>query len=186
MNIDFCTPHAETLADLMALAKKHNCVIRFGFYSNFEREVDRDILQHHNLTDELVEELYEKMEISDSASTFDKVWFELYDNSEKTSNTMAYLCSDTYFVVKKDGEFDFRLEDEEPSEQLVAWLEEHDEMYDYDAYTISLHHNPTVIYGFGNKGRIEDYRCYRSGMALKFFGDLVCDYLNEPRIQRCY
>lgn len=25
---------------------------------------------------------------------------------------------------------------------------------------------------------------YRSGMALKYFGDYVCDYLGEPRIER--
>lgn len=27
---------------------------------------------------------------------------------------------------------------------------------------------------------------YREGMALKFFGDLVCDYLGEERIVRTY
>ena len=38
--------------------------------------------------------------------------------------------------------------------------------------------------GFGNDECVEDFRCYRNGMALKFFGDLVCDYLGEPRIDR--
>lgn len=42
------------------------------------------------------------------------------------------------------------------------------------------------IYGFGNDNRIKDFRCYRPGMALKYFGDLVCDYLGEERICRVY
>lgn len=186
MNVDFCTPHMETLADLMEIAKKHNCKISFGFLSSSEQEIDEDIIKKHGFTDELFEEMKDKMEIQDSASSFDKLWFELYDENTKSYNTMVYIESSTYFRVKRIGEFDFRFDDETPSDELIAVLEEHDELWDTDEYTINEHHNPTIIRGFGNKERVEDYRVYRSGMALKFFGDLVCDYLNEPRIKRCY
>ena len=41
----------------------------------------------------------------------------------------------------------------------------------------------TVIKGFNG---LEHPNVYRAGMALKFFGDLVCDYLKEERIVRSY
>ena len=41
----------------------------------------------------------------------------------------------------------------------------------------------TTIKGFDG---LEHPSVYREGMALKFFGDLVCDYLGEERIVRVY
>ena len=186
MNIDFCTSHMETLADLIKLAEKHNCKIHFGFSTSSEREIDEDIINRIGLKDGLFEEMKDKMEIHDSASSFDRVWFELYDKTADSYSSMAYIESSTYFTVEKLSEWDFRFEEDTPSEELIVWLEEHDELWDLDKYTIHESHNPTIIHGFGNKERVEDFRVYRSGMALKFFGDLVCDYLNEPRIARCY
>jgi len=51
---------------------------------------------------------------------------------------------------------------------------------------IDFSDSPTIINGFGNETKVVDYRVYREGMALKFFGDLVCDYLEEPRIVESY
>jgi hypothetical protein len=176
----------ETLADLMQIAEKHNCKICFGVLTSTEQKIDEDIIKQHGFTDELFEEMKDKMEIHDSASSFDKVWFELFDKSANSYSTMAYIESSTYFTVDKTSEWDFRYGEDEPSDDLIAWLDENDELWDMDRYTIHQQHNPTIIHGFGNKERVEDFRVYRSGMALKFFGDLVCDYLNEPRIKRCY
>ena len=186
MNVEFYSSHIDTLADLIKLAEKHNCSIHFGFDTSYERELDEDIVKMHGLTDALLQELYEKMTISDSASTFSKIWFELYDDNNKSYNTMAYIESSTYFLVEKLGDFYFRFEEDEPSDELIAWLDEHDEMWGTEHYTINESHNPTIIYGFENKERIKDYRCYRSGMALAYFSDLVCDYFKEPRINRVY
>lgn len=186
MNIDFYASHTDTLADLIKIAEKHDCKITFGFFSSTERTIDEDILERSGLAGDLVEEMNVKMTISDASSSFDKVWFELFDKNTKTHNTMAYIESSTYFSVEKDGEFVFRCDEDKPSESLIEWLEEHDEFYRADEYIVHESYNPTIIHGFGNKERVEDYRVYRSGMALKFFGDLVCDYLNEPRINRVY
>lgn len=187
MNVDFGQSHMETLADLMKLAEKHNCRIRFGFYTNSEQEIDEDIVKSIGLTDELMEELRDKMTIKYSASHFDKIWFELYDMRFENYNTMAYIESGTYFAVDRLDEDEFYFDEEDkPSEELIEWLEERDEMWGMDEYTINESNNPTIIHGFGNKERIEDYRCYRSGMALAYFSDLVCDYLKEPRIHRVY
>lgn len=185
MNVEFYSSHIDTLADLIKLAEKHNCRINFGTYTSTEREIDEDILKKHKITDELLEEMKIKMTINNSLSSFDKVWFELYDKNTNTYNTMTYIESSTYFIVEKLREFEFRFEEDEPSEQLIEWLEENDENWDYEAYTLHLQNNPTIICGFGNN-RVEDYRVYRSGMALAFFSDLVCDYLKEPRINRVY
>lgn len=186
MNISFCKAHMETLAYLMKLAEKHDCRIHFGFDTNYDRELDKDIAERHGLTDALHQEMDEKMNISDSASTFSKIWFELYDMTTESYSSMAYIESSTYFLVEKLGEYDFRSEEDQPSEELITWLEEHDKMWGYEHYTINESHNPTIIHGFGNEKPIEDYRCYRSGMALAYFSDLVCDYLKEPRIHRVY
>lgn len=184
MNIDFGGNHMDTLADLMRLAEKHNCCIRFGFDASSEREIDKDILEKCGLTDALFQELEDQMTISDCQSTFSKVWFELYDKTANTTNTLTYIQSSTYFSVEKISELEFRYE--YPSDELVGWLEGNDADWDADNYIIHKAHNPTIIHGFGNEKRVEDFRVYRSGMALKYFSDLVCDYLGEPRIDRVY
>ena len=184
MNIDFGGSHMDTLADLMRLAEKHNCCVRFGFDASSEREIDEDILKKYGLTDALFQELEDQMTISDCQSTFSKVWFELYDKTANTNNTLTYIQSSTYFLVEKISELEFRYE--YPSNELVEWLEGNDADWDAGNYIINKAYNPTIIYGFGNKERVEDFRVYRSGMALKYFGDLVCDYLGETRINRVY
>jgi hypothetical protein len=184
MNIEFYSNHMDTFAVLMRLAEKHNCCIRFGFDASSEREIDEDILEKYGFTDALLQEMNDQMIIRDSQSTFSKVWFELYDKTRNTTNTMTYIQSSTYFSVEKISELEFRYE--YPSNELVEWLEENDADWDADNYIINKAHNPTIIYGFGNKNRVEDFRVYRSGMALKYFSDLVCDYLGEPRIDRVY
>lgn len=181
MNVSFGTSHMETLADLMQLAAKHNCKITFGCYSSHEADMDEDILKRHKFTEEDIAFIRDNMNIGTLDSTFDKIWFELYDKNTNTHNTMAYIESSTYLSVSQD-EFPY----EYPSDDLTEKLEEHDEMLESGVYTLHLSHNPTIIFGFGNTEKIEDYRVYREGMALKFFGDLVCDYLKEPRICRCY
>lgn len=184
MNIDFYSSHMDTLADLMRLAEKHNCCIRFGFDASSEREIDKDILKKCGLADALFQELEEQMTISDCQSNFGKVWFELYDKTANTINILTYIQSSTYFSVEKISELEFRYE--YPSNELVEWLEENDECLEADNYIIHQAYNPTIIHGFGNEKRVEDFRVYRSGMALKYFSDLVCDYLGEPRINRVY
>lgn len=186
MNIDFCNSHMETLADLMKIAEKHNCAITFGITSHSDRDIDEDVLKKNGFTSELLEELKCKMTVKDSVSSYDNAWFQLYEKNTKTYHTMAYIENSAYVIVEKLDELEFRFDDEEPSDELIATLEKLDEMLEIGVYTINEHYNPTIIHGFGNKEKVEDYRVYRPGMALKFFGDLVCDYLKEPRIKRCY
>lgn len=184
MNIEFYNSHMETLADLIKIAEKHNCAISFGFSDSSDRDIDEDILKKNGFTAELLEELKDKMTVSCAESTFDKAWFQLYEKNTKTYHTMAYIERDTYAIVEKTD--DFRFDEDDPSDELITKLEALDQLMESGAYTIHESYNPTIIHGFGNKEKVEDFRVYRPGMVLKFFGDLVCDYLNEPRINRCY
>lgn len=183
MNIEFYSSHVETLADLIKIAEKHNCTITFGVMPSHERDIDESILMRTGFTKELITELNEKLIIENADSSADKVWFELYNKNDKTRHSMVYIETSTYFIARRQ---EIEFDDEVPSDELIAKLEEHDQMMEIEAYTIHEYYNPTIIHGFGNKERVDDFRVYRSGMALKFFGDLVCDYLNEPRINRVY
>ena len=118
--------------------------------------------------------------ILDIKSFNDSFWFELYDKEKDKSHTMSYCECDCGFKIETD--FDY-----EENELLENFIDEHRSEYcDCGENLFRFENAPTIIYGFGYDGRHIDGRCYREGMALKFFGDLVCDYLNEPRIERVY
>ena len=186
MNVEFYSSHVETLVDLIKIAQKHDSVITFGSSSTHDREIDEDILLKAGFSKENLDELKEKMTIKESASLFDRCWFQLYEKKKKQYHTMVYIESETYLLVEKAGTAFYCDVELEASEELLAKLEEHDELLDLSFYTIIERYNPTIITGFDNEKRVEDFRVYRSGMALKFFGDLVCDYFGEERIQRVY
>lgn len=180
MNIEFYQSHMETLAELQKLAENHNCVITFGFSSNFDREIDKDILKKRGFSDKVLAEMNE-LTFEDTVTLFDKFWFNLFNKNDESQHSMVYIESNTYFYYSADKN-DYT----ELSEELIKAFEEYDITGRIDEYTVNVCYNPTIIRGFGNEKKVEDYRVYRSGMALKFFGDLVCDYLNEPRIKRVY
>lgn len=183
MNVEFNSNHMATLIDLYNLAQKHNCVINFGTDSSFERELDYDILEKSGFSKSVIEELQnldDDEDITDKHTLVDKIWFELYNKTDETYHSMAYIENTTFFSTSLDT---YRISDE-----LFETLCNHDIHGGIDSgeYFINEVYCPTVIYGFGNKEKVQDFRCYRNGMALKFFVDLVCEYLNEPYIKRNY
>ena len=92
---------------------------------------------------------------------------------------MSYVQENLYFDIK-DICFS------EISDKFSEFLfEDCTENY-CDNFYASFNNAPTIIRGFGNENKIVDGRVYRSGMAVKYFGDLVCDYFGEPRIERTY
>lgn len=182
MDVSFYSPHMETLSDLMELAKKHDCKISFGFSSSNDREMDEELLAMIGLSEEMLSEMKDKMTISFSESVFDKLWFELSDNRDHTYHTLAYIERSTTIEVECASGFSFY----SVSEQLFDCLRENDVSCNGDTYFISKRYNPTVICGFGYDKMVEDFRVYRSGMALHYFANLVCDYLHEPKIDRVY
>lgn len=188
MNTIFSSTHLETLVDLQALAKKHDCTISFGCRSDTDEQVDNEVLRENGATKEIIEKISNGWEydisINNIQSTNEQIWFQLYDpNGEKHYNVMTYNNNRTYFEV----EFDYNFE-EENNRDLIDWLEEHsvDWNDDRDKYIICLDGAPTIINGFGYEEEHKDYRVYREGMALHYFTELVCNYLNEPIIKRTY
>lgn len=189
MNVTFSSTHLETLVDLQALAKKHNCKISFGCYSNTSKEeINNDILRENGASEEIINKLLNGWEhnisVNNIENTDEHIWFQLYDpEGKKKYNVMTYYENRTYFEVEFDYDFD-----EDGNQDLVNWLEKHNAEWNYDSdkYIICLNTAPTIITGFGYEEEHKDYRVYREGMALHYFTELVCDYLKEPIIKRTY
>lgn len=188
MNTTFSSAHLETLVDLQALAKKHNCKISFGCHSDTDEQVNNEVLRENGAIEEIIEKISNGWEynisINNIQSTNEQIWFQLYDpNGEKHYNVMTYNENHTYFEVEFDYDFE-----EENNKDLVEWLEEHNVDWndDRDKYIICLNGGSTIINGFGYEEEHKDYRVYREGMALHYFTELVCDYLKEPMIKRTY
>ena len=186
MNIYIGTEHLKTLEDLRKIAEKHDCAIRFGYNDDVSREIEGSFLDRVGINRKTIDALCSPhcFSVKNALYTCRKYWFELYENKTDKSNTMTYIDEDIYFEVDDIFRFDEMYQDE--CDTINEFIEEHAEIYGDCGNSFAFSDNPTLIYGFGNKKRISDYRCYREGMALKYFSDLVCDYLGEKRIERVY
>lgn len=174
MNLFLGEEHLKTLKELVVLAEKHGGHISMGFNNSFDDEIDWKILENEGIGGKIIGELKteENCIIINAESGVSEIWFAFYDKNHKC-NSMSYYENWTKFECEEIGW--------DVPEKFSEWLSEN-EQGNFFYYSDS----PTIISGFGNKERIEDYRVYRSGMAVKFFGDLVCDYLGEERVVRTY
>ena len=179
MDTYFNCNHMETLVDLHNIAKKHNSRINFGTRSDSNCDIDevRDYLKDDiNIAEMLINE--NGVDILDVHSTSSALWFELIELSENKYSSLVYTVNNMSFKAIIDEP------DYDVNENLVQWLD--DNVYECMGNFYSFFSAPTTIRGFGFKDKISDGRVYRADMALKYFGDLVCDYFNEPRINRVY
>ena len=180
MYIDFYDQHCQTLCELIQMAKKHQCNIKFGFRSDSRAEIDEDILFNNGFTETLRREFFDNVEVNSEHYSNECLWFELYDTRDKTYHTLEYIDSNTFFYFDKD------YSDDDLSEELIELIDE----LEYEGMGfINIRDNKTRIFGFAEASKndwVETNEVYRSGMALKFFGDYVCDYLGEERIVRVY
>lgn len=187
MNIEFYNSHIETLCELKNIAKKHGYTISFGVLSNDDERIDNELFQENDFTDEEIEAIKEILEITHCNYSAEKIWFEL--NGKNESNQLVYYVDSNYVTIKKDFE-NFMSEELRDAgvdeDKLIEKLDNHDEFLDCDEYTLRFESDATYIYGFGNKEPVKNHIVYRNGMALKYFGDYICDYLGEPRIERTY
>lgn len=186
MNIEFYNNHIETLCDLKALADKHGCRLSFGvdhdeengatsfdsFDCIFDNEHNRDIIDDLDRCGYIDDE---------SRIKTTRFWFELYDpnNEERHYHLMSYVETTAYVKY-------YEWSCETPKDETAQFIEENEADWfpiGDDAHIFYYSKCDTIIKGFEKQ---EHPSVYRSGMALKFFGDLVCDYLGEQRIQRVY
>ena len=107
------------------------------------------------------------------------MWFELFDTTNKTHHTLSYYQGTESIEYTLDYLEELSYEaDSFLENNLVDW-----QSMDDDNLLISRSLDKTKVTGFPGQ---ETPCVYREGMALKCFGDLVCDYLKEPRIDRAY
>lgn len=174
MNIYLGKEHLDTLRELQNLAEKHGGHISMGFNNNLDDDIDWSILESEGIGGKIIRELKseENCIIKNAQSGMSEIWFALYDKNNKC-HSMSYYENWTQFDCEEFG-----------------WEvpEKFSEFLDNNEYGNRFYYSdsPTIISGFGNKEKVEDYRVYRSGMAVKFFSDLVCDYLGEERIVKTY
>lgn len=175
MDTTFGTAHMSTLTKLKELAEKHNCVIAFGFDSNATDDFRLDEVVEYvdDLTESIAEELEDELISHRRLKSESKIWFELYDKTKKTYNVLSYSEIEGFVSFNTDDYYSL-------SSEAESFLTNNE----YDGF-ISFRSDPQCITGFEGVDTSE-INVYRSGMALKFFGDLVCDYLGEERIVECY
>lgn len=173
MNIGFYKSHTDTLRDLQNIAEKHNCYIQFGFDSDSGSDIDEELLEKEGFDIEALRDLSLEHECYERQT----IWFELVEKSSTTKcHSLSYTECNTYFNFEEDELFGCE------NEEFVNFMEEHCDYGDF----INIRDSYTIIRGFGLERPKECDLVYRSGMALKFFGDYVCDYLGEERINRAY
>lgn len=181
MYIDFYDQHCQTLCELIQMAKKHQCNIKFGFRSDTDSDLNLDILLENGFTQELGEEFLDNIDVRDINCNYNCIWFELYDTRDKTYHTLEYSDNNVSFY------FDDTYDSDMISQKLVDLIDE--VKSEYVPGFIQLRGGGTKIFNFSEESKdewIETNEVYRSGIALKFFSDYVCDYLGEDRIVRVY
>lgn len=177
MNIQFFENHLKTIKDLQDIAEKHNCSIHFGFNGYCSSDIDEDIFKANKIHQNVVNDLTSSdVELKNVHCETSYVWFELYEKDKDTYNMMRYIEKTLFLEIEN-------FDDENVSEEFIDFYN-NNQYEDMDFYQLKT--NPTIITGFGNDKQIKDYRCYRPGMSVKYFADLVCDYLGEERIRRTY
>lgn len=212
MTTTFHDSHLDTLMKLKALAEKHGMKIRFGTSNDLTIETDLSLLEDHVATEILedLNEYYHDIVDGEIIMTEERLWFELYDPQPKEKygkyHTMTYFKKDVSLRLRDDWEsaldqakedYGFNQdsdEDDEDSESDVDTdaIENIDKLIKFiqdntgDWQGLSFGSHPTIINGFRNKEEVRDGRVYRDGMALHFFTELVCQYLNEPMIHNTY
>lgn len=176
MNIRLSSTHLKTLTKLHEMAEKHNCLISFGINNQSDTDLDDELLiEKAGLSKKLYNKLTE-LTLKNVHSQNQQYYYTLFDKNNRTYHSLSlYQASISFFYN----------EDDTDSDKLLSWLEDYSNeswlserffYYSTDYQTIS---------GFDNVDKT-NISVYREGMLLKFFGDLVCDYLGEERIQEVY
>lgn len=181
--------HIDTICQLKEIAAKHNCKIAIYVEDHNAHSSDdaiSSILEHimesDHLSQEDIDSLTANYDFTNAHYTHDIVCFELIEPSGKetpfdrfTYHQMIYRQFNLGMECEYHESWDTEL-----SEEAEKWA---DNNVDYDYFY--KEYDQTDIKGFPGVDTSKTH-VYREGMAVKFFGDLVCDYLGEPRIIKTY
>lgn len=188
MRLDLYSTHLETLAQLQEIAKKHNCHINvcigenhslgFDDYADCNDCIDM-LIKQKLIKKNIAKKLTKAFDINHPILTHDNVCFELIEHLEDGQWKYNQMVYNVYLIHFELSETINAYIDEE----LQEWVDEHCDS-DYNNYYFYDEGTYTEIHGF--KRVKTKVNVYREGMAVKNFGDLVCDYLHEPRIIKTY
>ena len=174
MNILFTTTHMQTLKDLMEIAEKHNCKIRFNVGNNhFDDPNDMDFDYKWDIPESIFNYIKDNNAFSNFFIERSGVTFELIECDERGERAK------TNYMTYSESSFWFTLDEDELPLKLDPKFEDWYNCNDYGEWC-GESTNGVFISGFEG---VQNYNAYRPEMALKFFGDMVCDYLGEPRIE---
>lgn len=173
--------HLQTLKELMEIAEKHNCYINIFVKEGHSLSQDDSsaclemLVEQNYISEEIADNLLDCYYIENPMLQHDTVCFELVQRKEdhNTYHTMTYHTWSVWFNIEKDRR--------DPEIETEDWVENN--ISDYGNF-YSAEGSFTKVQGF--QGVDTKVNVYREGMAIKNFGDLVCDYLGEPRINRVY
>lgn len=175
MNINFYESHIKTICELQVLAEKHKCSIRIGTHNRTQHPDDFEIDDELEKIDESIK-ILSKNNITINRGVHDEysIWFELADKKgdRTTYNSLTYTSHNGF------------IEFEEEEVELLPESIKDDFYVEYGGNTIYFDYHKTEVRGFKNV--MYKPNVYRSGIALREFSYLVCDYLGEPRIERNY
>lgn len=184
--------HINTLSKLHEIAKKHNCIINLEV-RNYQFDEIEDV----------VEVLYDYGEISEKVKDFIIKNTEVQDRCNLVVNQFILTLRDRrtgkdihnyHTYAKIEGFIDFNPFEYELDDDYGLnnddWNDDLEEFFEdvkdgnsyYNYYTSKNSYGGWK--GLDTKG--DGYHTYRTGMHIKFFGDLVCDYLGEERIEEVY
>ena len=196
MNVYLSSTHIDTLCKLKEIAAKHNCTISCGFLADSDSDDYFDstsILEANDVSPEIIKILktmYENNDLNDYKRNYRQTYFKLCEKESDDvthSHTLYYNEESLEFYIKDYTSliYSYVDNDENQVDALEDFALETSINNDSICPFFSFDNCPTIIEGFG-LGHVEDERVYRQGMALKYFADLVCDYLKEPRIVATY
>ena len=180
MGVRLGTTHMKTLFKLYEMAEKHNCYILMGvddIYDNEDCDMDY-IAKRGDMSDKVRKEIENNLYIEEARTIGYSYWFELVDKRDKEHikyNNLEYKDYSTWFRYDENDV-------DSLSKEAQEWLEENDEYQDGSIYQNCAHQEMNGWEGVDTS----EINVYREGMLLKFFGDLVCDYLGEERIYEVY
>ena len=177
MNCTFTKEHVKTIIELTALAGKHNCYINFGTASDSGSGILDEVLLSKGFTQNMVKEIQENLDVDLPNYAVNGLWFSLYDTRNDTENVLKYVITQTDFYYDVENTLDCGL-----SEETLKKLSDVDCLS--DGY-VCLATAYTKVSGFGLETQKSNL-VYRSGIALKYFAEYVCDYLGEPRLNKVY
>lgn len=185
-------------------------------FTKVERDLSLidNVCKDFNVVGDSLSDHYEDIIDGEIMYTEYEYWLELYDPkpNEKYGeyHSLRYIRKDVAFRLKDEWEDELHnyMSDNDDNDDNDDENDENDENEDKpeseedksikslikfiednhgDGWNgVTFNTAPTEISGFGNKELITDGRCYREGMALHFFAELVCNYLNEPMIYNTY